>query len=79
MSTSFMKLIQLKNLWDRFTANHPKIPMFGRAVIQNAVQEGTVVEITVNTAEGKNFVTNFKITAEDLELLNEAFETIRNN
>lgn len=79
MTTNFMKLIQLKGLWDRFIANHPKLPMFGRAVTQNAVREGTVVEITVNTADGQNFITNFKITAEDMALLNEAFEMVRDN
>ena len=43
MNNNFMKLFQMKNLWDRFIKNHPKLPMFGRAVIGQAVHEGTII------------------------------------
>ena len=77
MNNNFMKLFQMKSLWDRFIKNHPKLPMFGRAVIGQAVQEGTIIEISVTTAEGQNLVTNLKISAEDMELLNEALKLAR--
>ncbi len=77
MNNNFMKLFQMKSLWDRFIKNHPKLPMFGRAVIGQAVHEGTIIEISVTTAEGQNLVTNLKISAEDMELLNEALKLAR--
>lgn len=77
MSNNFMKIFQLKNLWDRFIRNHPKLPMFGQAVISQAIREGTIIEISVTTAEGQNLVTNLKISAEDMALLDEAMKLAR--
>lgn len=77
MNHNFMKIFQLKNLWDRFIKNHPKLPMFGKAVVGQALREGTIIEINVTTAEGQNLVTNLKIGAEDMELLNEALKLAR--
>ena len=54
---------------DRFRANHPKIfPMFLRAVSQDALVEGTIIEINVTTPEGKKYCTNVKLKADDMEL-----------
>lgn len=64
-----MKLLQLKNLWEQFTARHPKFPHFLKAVSQTAAQEGTIFEIQVTTPDGKTLASNLKITREDLELL----------
>lgn len=72
MNNNFMKIFQLKSLWDRFIQNHPKLPLFGQAVMAQAVREGTVIEISVTTAEGQNLVTNLKISPEDMALLEEA-------
>ena len=74
MNNNFMKIFQLKNLWDHFIKNHPKLPLFGKAVVGQAIHEGTIIEISVTTAEGQNLVTNLKISAEDMELLNEALK-----
>ena len=47
--------------------NHPKFPLFLKAVVGNALEEGTLVEINVTTPEGKNYCTNLKLKQEDLE------------
>lgn len=52
---------------DRFRNNHPKFPLFLKAVVGNALEEGTLVEINVTTPEGKNYCTNLKLKQEDLE------------
>ena len=39
------------------------------AVSQNAIQEGTILEIQVTCPDGKSFASNLKVTAEDLEML----------
>ncbi len=64
-----MKLLQLKNMWDGFVLRHPKFPNFLKAVSQNDIQEGTIIEIQVTAPEGKTFTSNIKVQKEDVELL----------
>lgn len=61
---------KIKSGMDRFRANHPKFPMFLNAVSQNALMEGTVIEINVTTPEGRNYCTNVKLQSDDIEFLN---------
>lgn len=63
-----MALMKIKGLMDKFQSNHPKVPMFFKAAAQN-INEGTIIEINVTTAEGKTLCTNMKVTREDLELV----------
>ncbi|MGN0331625.1 MAG: hypothetical protein ACI4D9_01135 [Lachnospiraceae bacterium] len=65
---------QLKSGMDRFRANHPKFPMFLQAVSQDALKEGSVVEISVTTPEGKNYCSNIKINSDDLAFI----DTLKN-
>lgn len=62
-------LQQLKSGIDRFRAGHPKFPMFLKAVSQDALKEGSVVEISVTTPEGKNYCSNVRLNADDIELM----------
>lgn len=64
-----MKLLQIKSLWDKFTTNHPKFPKFLQAVGTNGIREGSILEITVTTPEGEKISSNLRITAEDMELV----------
>lgn len=77
MNGNFMRIFELKKLWDRFVQNHPRLPLFGGAVARQAIREGSIIEISVTTAEGQNLVTNLKISADDMELLNEALQILR--
>lgn len=52
-----------------FRQNHPKFPMFLKAVSQEALVEGSVIEITVTTPEGKEYCSNLKVKPSDLELV----------
>ena len=61
-------LLQMMNLWNRFERNHPKFPKFLKAVAQKGIKEGSIIEIKVTTAEGENFDSNLKVSAEDMEL-----------
>lgn len=67
-------LLQMMNLWSRFQKNHPKFPKFLTAVVHNGIREGSIIEIRVTTAEGENFDSNLKITADDMDMI----EQIRN-
>lgn len=62
-------LQKMKSSMDRFRANHPKFPLFLKAVSQDALVEGTVIEITVTTPDGKNYCSNVKLKADDMELI----------
>ena len=68
MAMNFQALLQLKNLWQRFTAQHPKFPAFLRAA-QPALREGSVIAFTITTPEGKVIESNLKVTAKDIELI----------
>ena len=70
----FSSIMKVKGAWDTFTRNHPKFMPFMQAVGREAVGEGTIVEVKVVSPEGKEFNTNMKLTASDMEL----FSQIRN-
>lgn len=73
-----MKLLQLKNSWDRFKARHPKFPSFISSVTKGAVSQGSIIEITVTTADGKTISSNLKVTAEDMQLIEDVKELMSN-
>ena len=70
MNFNQLAMIQkLKECMQRFRLNHPKVPLFLNAVSQEALVEGSVIEITVTTPEGKNYCSNIKLKQDDLEML----------
>ena len=72
MNMNFNQLAMMQKIKegiDRFRMNHPKFPLFLNAVSQEAMREGTVIEITVTTPEGRNYCSNIRLKADDLELL----------
>ena len=58
-------------LLETFRKNHPKFPSFLNAVSHNALEEGTVIEISVTSPSDKNYVTNIKLRQDDLDFLRE--------
>lgn len=79
MNFNQIAMIQkLKGGMDRFRVNHPKFPLFLNAVSQDALVEGTVVEINVTTPEGRNYCSNLRLKQEDLELI-ESLKALRQN
>ena len=64
-------LFKMKGMRDKFTANHPKFPMFLRAVQQKGIQEGTILAMSVTTPSGEKIETNIKLTASDMALFEE--------
>lgn len=68
MAMDPLQLLKMKGMWDKFTARHPKFPAFLKAAGQGAIEEGTVIEISITTAEGKKISSNLKVKAEDMEM-----------
>ena len=69
MNMNPMALLALKSDFDKFKNNHPKFLQFAKAFTKAGIQEGTVMECKVITADGREFQTNIRVTADDLELL----------
>ena len=59
---------KLKGAWEKFTAVHPKFPLFLEAMQKKGIAEGTVIAISFTDVEGKTIETNLKVTASDIEL-----------
>ncbi|MCI9237181.1 MAG: hypothetical protein HFH07_02150 [Dorea sp.] len=77
MNINQIAMIQkLKTSMDTFRNNHPKFPLFLDAVSKDALMEGTIIEITVTTPQGKNYCTNVKLKPEDMELM-ESFKNMK--
>ena len=62
-------MMKMKEMMDRFWANHPRLPQFLEAVRVNGIPEGTIIEATVTYPDGRKMCTNIKVKAEDLELM----------
>ena len=73
MAMNPMALFKVKKSWDTFCGNHPRFPAFLQAVQNAGIKEGTIIEVTVTTPEGKALTTNVKITASDMQ----AFEDLK--
>ena len=71
------KLFKIKSAWEKFTENHPKFPKFMEAVGKTALEEGTVFEFNVTTAEGTSLSSNIKLTKSDIELFRELSELFK--
>lgn len=72
-----MKLFQFKNGISAFKAAHPKFPMFLKAVSDNALREGSVVECKVSDPQGKTYQSSIRLTASDIELIGQLRELLQ--
>lgn len=65
---NFGDIMKMQSAWRQFNAAHPKVMPFMKAVDQKGIKEGTILEITVQTPEGKRMTSNIKVQQSDLEL-----------
>lgn len=66
-----MKLVQARSALAQFEKRHPRVRGFLESVSKDALREGTIVEVSVTTPEGRNYITNIKVTQEDIDLYKE--------
>ncbi len=64
-----MIMNEIKKRLDMFNADHPKVLPFMNMLKKNAVKEGTVVEIRVTDPDGREYVSNIRLTANDVETI----------
>lgn len=60
-------LFAAKDRYNIFRNQHPKLIGFGKVLDENAVEPGTVFEITATTPAGKKYTANIRLTPEDVE------------
>ncbi len=65
---SIMKLMNAKN---KFTETHPKFAAFLGVVFSSAIEEDTIIEISVQKPGQERITSNIKVKQSDLELLQE--------
>lgn len=61
-----MKLMSAKNT---FTKNHPKFVSFLTTVFKSGIEEGTIIEISVQKPGQEKITSNIKVQQSDLDLL----------
>lgn len=71
MAINPVKLMQIKAAIAGVERRHPNLRKFFQAVGKEKMREGTILELKVQTPEGKNMVTNIRLTKEDEELISE--------
>lgn len=69
--SSMMKLMNFKK---KFESNHPKFAAFLGNIFSKGLDEGTIIEITVQRPNEAPMTTNMKISRSDLELIEELKE-----
>ena len=62
-----MIMNEARNRINMFNNEHPKVLPFLDMLKKNAVEEGTVVEMRVTTPDGKEYVSNIRLTKTDVE------------
>ena len=68
------KLLKMKQALAQFTNRHPRFVMFIQDMFGAGIEEGTIVEISVQRPGNEKVVTNMKVQQADLEL----FEELKN-
>ncbi|WP_230398728.1 hypothetical protein [Novisyntrophococcus fermenticellae] len=69
MAINPMKFLQYKNDYEQFLSRHPRLTRFFEVVSEETLKEGTVIEVNVTTENGKNYVSNIRLTDSDVELI----------
>lgn len=64
-----IKLLQMKKAIGAFQKRHYRFVNFIHDMSSKGVQEGSIIEINVTTPDGKKYVSNMKVTSEDVEFL----------
>lgn len=66
-----MKLMSAKNT---FAKNHPKFVAFLSTVFKDRIEEGTIIEISVQKPGQEKITSNIKVQQSDLDLLQSLME-----
>ena len=62
-------LMKIMGAKKTFTNNHPKFAAFLNAVFKGGIEEGTIIEISVQKPGQEKLTSNIKVLQSDLDLL----------
>lgn len=62
-----MMMMKLASRWQKFNQEHPKVVPFFRDVADGKITSGAVIEIKVTDTQGKEYVSNIRVTDDDME------------
>ena len=65
--------MKMRQAFAAFSKNHPKCVMFMKSVFSKEIEEGTIIEMSVQRPGEEKVVTNIKVQKSDIEL----FESIK--
>jgi len=69
--------LRLRRDWERFTERHPKLMRYLSVVNRSHLREGVIVELSVRDPDGEPLRANFRLTSEDVALLEELRELLQ--
>ena len=69
MAVNPMDLLKMKERLQIFRDQHSRFPLFLKDVGEHAIAVGSVVEMKVTSPEGKEYITNIRLTPEDIETI----------
>ncbi len=72
MAINPMELMKMKGRLDLFSQQHPRFPLFLKDMGEKALIPGTILEIKVTTPDGRDYITNIRLTEDDIETVNMA-------
>ncbi|WP_051638481.1 hypothetical protein [Butyrivibrio sp. NC2002] len=79
MNVNPMALMQLKQRFDTFNSEHPRVIPFFKAVSAASIVPGTVFDMKVTTPDGNEMHCNIKLTENDIETFHQIMELGRNS
>ncbi len=79
MNLNPLELMQLKQNFDTFNKEHPRVIPFFKAVSESSIEPGTVFDMKVTTPEGKEMQCNIKLTENDIETFHQIMNIGKNN
>lgn len=65
---NLMDMMQFGSRFSMFKQQHPRVVAFFQEN-GHELKEGTILELKMRTKEGKELITNMRLTAEDMETL----------
>ena len=64
-------IVKIKQRFDTFSKDHPKVVPFFRVIGEKGLTEGTVLELKCTTPDGQDYVSNIRVNQNDIELMRE--------
>ena len=67
MAFNPMELMKLKGRLDLFSQQHPRFPAFLKDIGDHAIEPGHIIEIKAVTPDGREYLSNIRLTQDDVE------------